>query len=871
MFVYEWKKILFYRRGMFVILLLAFAEIVSTCFFTEDYDAELEANREVYDTYLAQVEGPLTEENRELIEAEMERLKEQNMEILELQDAYYSGELTEEEYEEQAAPLLEDAEKYDGFMKLYTQYIFVRSDDTRQFLYWGGWCGLFDLQEPDYLLVLALIILIAPMFCEEYRSGMDTMLLTQKKSAGRQTRSKVLAAVSLSTLLILFIEVLHLIYYAVAYGLPHPEYTLQSLYTFGGTGKELAIWQAWLLVFVLKQLGGMLAVMLILAFSVFFKTYALTLMSSVVALLLPILSVSDYTSFLKIPMPWALMIGTLYLNPTESETSAYTGAAVTTFTEVSAKEIWLLAGEAVLLMTVLYWYIWRKNTNYYVRRRLGVGKSRRSDKRFHGQDGENPSQKIRFPKRISLRKSENLTDSNNKNPAGSSDRIEADCNDKNLAGNHDRNAAGVRMLLIALSMISVTGASGCANSPAADDISQATSQAETLQVASDTNASTTDDVATDEVADATGNYDLGVNASDTDASTIDATGTDATATDATLTDASTGGTAGSWLSADDDRILCNLSRYSALGWYANDRYLVIGSYYFGLEDEEGAKIISLTTGERLNFPLDAFPSGYAWSQSILYGEDDTFYYLKAETDGSSDSYRIMKFDLSAMSETTYYRIAQGGTTSWFFGLLSRSDDSEELNRLMNAGAFFVRGNRFYYISEGTLYSQSALTGSLTAYDVEIGGSDIAYDGDNLYYTDSKGYLVVYHLDTEEEISHKEVKASGIGLTPDGLLYFNSRDSGALYLWNPNTGETKKISEITGSEIAWDEYFYWVVTDGEVGEILCRIDRATGAAAWSEEFEGFITTLAVPETGDSVYVLDEEGNIWRLDKEMLLWE
>lgn len=70
---YEWKKLLRYRRGGWIVLVLLLAELASILLFTRPFDRNLEENRSVYNEYLAQVEGPLTPEKREWIEGEMKQ------------------------------------------------------------------------------------------------------------------------------------------------------------------------------------------------------------------------------------------------------------------------------------------------------------------------------------------------------------------------------------------------------------------------------------------------------------------------------------------------------------------------------------------------------------------------------------------------------------------------------------------------------------------------------------------------------------------------------------------------------------------------------------------------------------------------------
>ena len=85
---YEWKKLLRYRRGGWIVLVLLLAELASILLFTRPFDRNLEENRSVYNEYLAQVEGPLTPEKREWIEGEMKRINAVHSEFETLKTDY---------------------------------------------------------------------------------------------------------------------------------------------------------------------------------------------------------------------------------------------------------------------------------------------------------------------------------------------------------------------------------------------------------------------------------------------------------------------------------------------------------------------------------------------------------------------------------------------------------------------------------------------------------------------------------------------------------------------------------------------------------------------------------------------------------------
>ena len=64
---YEWKKLLFKRRGLALIAAFLAAQAI-LLLLIRPYDEVLERNWAVYESYLTQVEGPLTAENRAWLE-----------------------------------------------------------------------------------------------------------------------------------------------------------------------------------------------------------------------------------------------------------------------------------------------------------------------------------------------------------------------------------------------------------------------------------------------------------------------------------------------------------------------------------------------------------------------------------------------------------------------------------------------------------------------------------------------------------------------------------------------------------------------------------------------------------------------------------
>lgn len=361
---FEWKKLLLYRKGLLLIAVFLIAELMGMILLTKPYDKDLEANRAVYDRYLSQVEGPLTVENQQFLEDEMLQLNTANAKLEQLKSDYYQGALAEDEFRASFDILADENADYPGFSKLYTQYIYVRESEDRSFLYTGGWEVLLGDQEPDYLFLLSLIFLIAPIFCQEYSNQMDQILLTQKRSAKYQWQTKVAISLILTAGLTAVLQVFELIYCASMFGLPHWDYSLQSLYSFGSVQKNLTLGQAFFLQFALKEIGYLYMALLILCISVLVKKYAFVLMAAMLILLIPFLTVNSISSLRLIPGPWALTIGNIYLN---GESLLLNGGVAEALSEVTWAELTkVLVLSAVICLGMLL-CIRHKNTNHHLR------------------------------------------------------------------------------------------------------------------------------------------------------------------------------------------------------------------------------------------------------------------------------------------------------------------------------------------------------------------------------------------------------------------------------------------------------------------------------------------------------------------------
>ncbi len=347
---YELRKILLRRGGWFLALGLLVTQGV-LLYFTQPYDRELENNRAAYEQYLQQVSGELTDEKRCFLETEMIRLEQNRVNMESLKNDYFNGNVSEAEFRESFEEYAPGEEAYTGFTKLYAQYIFVREDPDRYFLYTGGWEVLLTNWKPDILFLLVLVLLLTPVFCEEYASGMDQMLLTQKRSAKLAVPAKIATAVLVTGTLTAILQLCALIYVDLFFGLPHGDYSLRSLMTFGSLSVDLNLWQAFWLQFGVKELGYIYMAVLILLLSVLLKRVSITLIAGIVLIPLPHLAMQKIESFITLPGPWSLAVGSIYLQ-----------------NDVFLAILPQIVMQAIGIIVGMIWIISCKNTNHQVQK-----------------------------------------------------------------------------------------------------------------------------------------------------------------------------------------------------------------------------------------------------------------------------------------------------------------------------------------------------------------------------------------------------------------------------------------------------------------------------------------------------------------------
>ena len=295
--------------------------------------------------------------------------------------------------------------------------------------------------------------------------------------------------------------------------------------------------------------------------------------------------------------------------------------------------------------------------------------------------------------------------------------------------------------------------------------------------------------------------------------------------------------------------------------FESERYVVF------LSDLKGTVFVDKQTGEMYDFPMDAFQGITAQIDSNLYYEDGKLYYLKREqqaqkgnSEGLVNHYALIALDITSMEERVIYSWSQ--SSQWFFGLLDKESAEPSPNQV---GAFFLHDGQMFYLYNSELYVMDLKTGKYELFmKLPNASVNLAYDGENLYYTDQYNRLVVHKLSYGTVTPVEKVVAKKFVQTPKGIYFLNIRDNNTLYYWNGETQTVEKLDDTKAYDVYWDVKYCWInSTSG-----LYRLDH-NGGNKIKVDCPGFVCCITA---GEGMYMLDyESGELYGVNKDTLEWK
>ena len=368
--IYEIKKMFYHQKGFIFVMLFI---IASTCMlFMSDkpFDSAVEDDLKQYKTYINQIEGHTSKETELFLTNESKSINEARISLDKLYDQYYNGEIEEIEFSNERNRLETILENQNGFELVYEQYLYVRENsENRYFLYRNGWDGLLSNEGLDFLLILTILLLTVPVFCNEYESSMDSLSLTMKKGGRREAICKVSLVLLTVLLLGLLSFGLRYMFFDIKYGLNNGSFPLQSLTYFSTATKDISLIGAFFCISAMKILGYLSFATIVLFLSVCIKKYALTLFSSTALIIVPFLGFGNSFAKYMLSGSLGLMLGTGFFRGSVYKTDRLTDEVIQIFQEIPVKGIvTLVCVMLFVILTMIFILMYLRSNMWIIKR-----------------------------------------------------------------------------------------------------------------------------------------------------------------------------------------------------------------------------------------------------------------------------------------------------------------------------------------------------------------------------------------------------------------------------------------------------------------------------------------------------------------------
>ncbi len=366
--LYEWKKILWYRKGLLLIILFVLLRILSLLLFDQPMNSDIINYEEGYQYYLAMTEGKLDEVKVTLFEEISNDFSEAESRLQTIYSDYSDGEINESEYQSRLSSLEATMSYKPGFLVLFKQFIYARADqENRYLLDTNAWDALLSHDTLNILLVIVIMILTLVNFGAEISCEMDTLIRITKNGEQRTAKMKLAITSLLSMCACLLNFIVEYIFYQCKYGFSHSNAPIQSLSYFGEYTGSCSLGQAMLSMLLYKMLGCWFWGILVSVIVVLVKKYSLAMVISLSALLLPYYGISS--SYIKYyaPYPLGLMVATGYFRGTIQSYDDYTPKETIAFLQIpdEVRNIVLMASILIIFFAcciVIHQYTncWKK-------------------------------------------------------------------------------------------------------------------------------------------------------------------------------------------------------------------------------------------------------------------------------------------------------------------------------------------------------------------------------------------------------------------------------------------------------------------------------------------------------------------------------
>ena len=297
LFLFELKKMLFTRKGLFVLVICLVLKTAFLFAFPKLIDERIRLSRKQYDKYLDVVQGESSDEKDRFLTESYEACKEILDSRDRMQEQYRTGEITEEEWQEYC-------EAYDQ-ANLHENALEILNEKAEAFSYMSeveptlprpwymdeyGWQTVFTLLRfPDVFLLVVVLLAAVQAFSAEDASGMLPILMSAAKGRRELFLCKVGALALVTFAAAALFGALEYLVFQIRGFLADGGVPLYSIKLFSRTWLDLTLAQGYLICLLVRCVVLTMFSLLIFGVSVWIRGAGNLIVLAVLLLAVPFL------------------------------------------------------------------------------------------------------------------------------------------------------------------------------------------------------------------------------------------------------------------------------------------------------------------------------------------------------------------------------------------------------------------------------------------------------------------------------------------------------------------------------------------------------------------------------------------------------
>lgn len=364
MFRAEYYKLLGKQKGFIVLFFFLVLKIVFTLLGGYESNYIIDRNPDGYTKYINLYKGKLTETKGKAIEAEANKINNVRWKLDSLLNEKNEGKISKIEYERKVIQSYEREKNTRVFRIVYNQYFYVKEAPTERYIMdERGWNTLLASGNLDFFLIFSLILILTPLFCNEYESGMEALLLSTRKGKYQAGCVKLLSGSFLAVGITVLFSLVELVIMDQIIGLNGGLYPLQSLRYYENSIYHGSILEAYIFVVACRSLGAIFLVGITSLIGVLYRKSIIVLFTCSIFVFLPNSLLKGHHALYYLPLPTGLLMGQGYLRGTSHITEWKqdgTTESVVQFMQINKSMLVILIMGHILLISALMLYSLKK-------------------------------------------------------------------------------------------------------------------------------------------------------------------------------------------------------------------------------------------------------------------------------------------------------------------------------------------------------------------------------------------------------------------------------------------------------------------------------------------------------------------------------